>query len=476
MNNRALANRRRFSLTLERNLAVIFALLGILLTTLIALHWVVVIEPTLREDAESRSRAFAQAQANAIEILLRNGQRPDQLADEIRTALDSALLLKDQSTDTPFIRRITLALDEDLFDLGSGNLDTARGMYACAECFVTQIPLYDPEDHLLVGIATFYSSPQFLNDLIRNVRGKLLWVGGAMLVVIGFAWFGASRLLRRLGESEANLRTLFEVAPFPMILVQRGRPGVSQANQAAKTYLALEPDGTGQLTSAAWDALAVDGLPAGIGEQRETQILTRNRTRRWAVVSAMPLRFSGTSSRLITLADVSELKAIQDELRLASLTDGLTGAYNRRYLLQKLGEEIERAKRYGNELSVILFDLDGFKAINDTFGHRVGDEVLVKVAATLRACTRDVDVSGRYGGEEFLVVLPHTAGAAAIEVAERIRGAVKALTWSQRGLRVTISGGVCEYTGMDVDSLIEIADRRLYRAKEQGRNRIVGSP
>jgi hypothetical protein len=74
------------------------------------------------------------------------------------------------------------------------------------------------------------------------VRGKLLWVGGAMLLVIGFAWFGASRLLRRLGESESNLRTLFEAAPFPMILAERGLSGVTQANQAAKTYLALEPD------------------------------------------------------------------------------------------------------------------------------------------------------------------------------------------------------------------------------------------
>jgi diguanylate cyclase (GGDEF)-like protein len=157
------------------------------------------------------------------------------------------------------------------------------------------------------------------------------------------------------------------------------------------------------------------------------------------------------------------------------LTDGLTGAYNRRYLLQKLGEEIERAKRYGDELSVILFDLDSFKAINDTFGHRVGDEVLIKVAATLRACTRDVDVSGRYGGEEFLVILPHTSAASALEVAERIRGAVKALTWSQPELRVTVSGGVCEYAGMDVDGLVDIADQRLYRAKEGGRDRVVGT-
>jgi diguanylate cyclase (GGDEF)-like protein len=473
MNDRALTTHRRFSLTLERNLAVIFALLGILLTTLIALHWVIVIEPTLRADAESRSRAFAQAQTSGIETLLRNGHRPDEIANEIRTEIDAVLLLKDESTGTPFVQRITLILDGDLVELPPDSLNLTRGVDRCTDCFVTEVPLYDPDGHLLVGIAPFYSSPQFLNDLVRSVRGKLLWVGGGMLLVIGFAWFGASRVLRRLGESEANLRTLFEAAPFPMILAERGLTGVTQANQAAKTYLALEPDSTGRLNSTAWEALAADGLPAGIGEQRETQILTRDRSRRWAVVSAIPIRFSGVSSRLISLVDISELKAIQDNLRLASLTDGLTGAYNRRHLLQRLGEEIELAKRYGNELSVILLDLDSFKAINDTFGHRVGDEVLVKVAATLRECTRDVDVSGRYGGEEFLVILPHTSTAAAMEVAERIRCAVKALTWTQHGLRVTVSGGVCEYAGMDVDGLVEIADQRLYRAKEGGRDRVV---
>jgi diguanylate cyclase (GGDEF)-like protein len=476
MNERAFATRRRFSLTLERNLAVIFALLGILLTTLIALHWVLVIEPTLRADAESRSRAFAQAQTSGIESVLRNGHRPDQLAGEIRTELDAVLLLKDQSTDTPFVRRITLILDADLLALRPEDLSLAQGVERCADCFVTEIPLYDPDGHLLVGIATFYSSPQFLNDLVRSVRGKLLWVGGAMLLVIALAWLGASRVLRRLGESESNLRTLFEAAPFPMILAERGPGGVTQANQAAKSYLALEPDSTGRLNGAAWEALAADGLPAGIGEQRETRILTRDRSRRWAVVSAMPIRFSGVSSRLVSLVDISDLKAIQDDLRLASLTDGLTGAYNRHYLLKKLAEEIERAKRYGDELSVILLDLDFFKSINDNFGHRVGDEVLVKVAATLRTCMRDVDISGRYGGEEFLVILPHTACAKAMEVAERIRSAAKALTWRHRGLQVTASSGVCEYGGMDVDRLIEFADQRLCRAKEEGRDRVVGAP
>lgn len=474
MSNREFPTRRRLSLTLERYLAVIFALLGILLTALIALHWIFALEPALRAESETGSRALAQAQAGKIESLLSIGRDPARLAAELQTALDAALLLKDQSTGTPFVRRITLVLDYDLIDLPPGSLDLARGADRCPECFVTEIPLYDANEHLLVGIVTFYSSPQFLDDLTRDVRGKLLWVGGTMLMLIGIAWLGAGRVLRRLGESEDNLRTLFEAAPFPMALIEHGRPSITQANRAAMAYLALEPDGTGRLSSPAWEALAAGELPTRVGEQREIEILTPDQHRRWAMVSAIPLRFSGLSSRLISLVDVSELKAVQDELRLASLTDGLTGAYNRRHLLQTLGAEIERARRYGNDLSIILLDLDRFKAINDTFGHRIGDEVLIKVAAKLHDCTRDVDVTGRYGGEEFLVILPNTGATAALETAERIRRSVKALAWSQPGLRVTVSGGVCAYAGTDIDTLVESADQRLYAAKESGRDRIVG--
>ena len=162
MIDRALAVRRRFSLTLERNLAVIFALLGILLTALIALHWVLVIEPTLRADAESRSRAFARAQTSGIETLLRADHRPEQLADEIRTELDAVLLLKDESTGAPFVRRIVLVLDEELVALPPDSRNLARGVDQCPDCFVTEVPLYDPDGHLLVGIATFWSgSPPF---------------------------------------------------------------------------------------------------------------------------------------------------------------------------------------------------------------------------------------------------------------------------------------------------------------------------
>ena len=192
------------------------------------------------------------------------------------------------------------------------------------------------------------------------------------------------------------------------------------------------------------------------------------------MISTIPVQVSDVPGQLVSLVDVSELKAIQQELQRTSLTDSLTGLYNRRLLFQKLAEESERARRFAYRFSVILFDLDHFKAVNDRFGHRVGDEVLVRVAAEFRAAIRDADIAGRYGGEEFLVILPFAGAAEALEIAERIRRQVKGLTWSQPDLRMTLSGGVAEYADPDIDALVEAADHKLYEAKVAGRDRVVG--
>jgi diguanylate cyclase (GGDEF)-like protein len=134
---------------------------------------------------------------------------------------------------------------------------------------------------------------------------------------------------------------------------------------------------------------------------------------------------------------------------------------------------VARVDREGAVLSVILFDLDHFKSINDGFGHSVGDAVLTRVAEILRRCIRDADICGRYGGEEFLVILPSASQAVALEIAERIRTTVAAQQWTQPGLAVSISGGVAEYNGNGLAQLLETADKRLYRAKQAGRNRII---
>ncbi|AFL74441.1 GGDEF domain-containing protein [Thiocystis violascens] len=473
MTETTFAATRPLSPRFERNLALIFGLLGLILTILIGLHWSLVLEPTLRSEAESRSSALAQAQAQGIEKLLGGDVALDRLQIELQTALDAILLLKDRSTGAPFIRGIKLIVDYDLIGVPSGSLDVALGEDKCADCFVAQIPLYHPRNHQLVGIATCYSSPQFLEQLVRDVRIKLLWLGGTILGLIGFAWWESNRLLRRLGESESNLRNIFEAAPFPMMLIEADQGGLRQINRAAKAYLALSEDQNGRFSSESWRALHASGLPNQEEEPREMPILDVDGTLRWALVSTIPLRFSGAPSRLISLVDVSDMKKIQDELRAASFTDSLTGLYNRRYLFSRLISEIDLVNRYGHPLSVILFDLDHFKSINDTYGHGVGDEVLIQIAVVLRACIREVDVAGRYGGEEFLVILPHADAAKAKDIAERIRITLKTLKWPQPRLRVTVSAGVQEYSVESLDEFVEAADRKLYQAKEGGRDRVV---
>jgi two-component system, cell cycle response regulator len=157
-------------------------------------------------------------------------------------------------------------------------------------------------------------------------------------------------------------------------------------------------------------------------------------------------------------------------------TDGLTGLYNRRTLDEKLKEAITRARRSGQALAVALTDVDHFKRVNDTYGHGTGDEVLKGVSAALKSTARTSDVVGRYGGEEFVLVLEATDGEGAVRLAERARMAIKALSFSsEKGpLSVTSSFGVALYAeGDDALKLLERADQNLYRAKEAGRDRVV---
>jgi len=158
---------------------------------------------------------------------------------------------------------------------------------------------------------------------------------------------------------------------------------------------------------------------------------------------------------------------------LAELDD-LTGSFNRRCIMRFLDDEIARAHRAKVTCSIALMDLDWFKRINDTYGHPIGDEVLKTFAITVFANIRGVDRFGRYGGEEFLLVLPDTPHDVAVRMLERLRSIVAGLDWSafSQGMRVTVSAGVATLKASETaDTLLARADRGLYKAKAQGRNR-----
>jgi diguanylate cyclase (GGDEF)-like protein/PAS domain S-box-containing protein len=174
---------------------------------------------------------------------------------------------------------------------------------------------------------------------------------------------------------------------------------------------------------------------------------------------------------------VNEIEKLHAELREQALRDPLTGLYNRRYLSETLAREIVRVTREKIALSVVISDIDHFKAINDTYGHQVGDKFLIEIANLMRNHARGSDIVCRYGGEEFLLVLPGTSLDSAAKRAEEIREKCAELNLQHEGkaLRVTMSFGVATYPmhGKEAEKIIIKADQALYQSKNAGRNRVT---
>jgi diguanylate cyclase (GGDEF)-like protein len=166
------------------------------------------------------------------------------------------------------------------------------------------------------------------------------------------------------------------------------------------------------------------------------------------------------------------VKAHADVMSIAANIDHLTGTSNRRAIAHALQHALGESQIAGVELAIILLDIDNFKQINDTYGHDVGDQVLIDIAGLLRQQLRATDTLGRWGGEEFIVVVTETNLAATVQLAERLRAAIADHSQPLVG-RVTLSFGVAKALAGDTpDTLIKRADEALYRAKQQGRNRV----
>jgi diguanylate cyclase (GGDEF)-like protein/PAS domain S-box-containing protein len=168
--------------------------------------------------------------------------------------------------------------------------------------------------------------------------------------------------------------------------------------------------------------------------------------------------------------DISERKKFEELLYRQSITDPLTNIYNRRFFMQMLEQEMERTRRYGKSFSVIMFDLDHFKSVNDRFGHAAGDMVLKSVADMIKGRIRKTDYFARWGGEEFIILLPETSVEDAAGLAEELREQLSSMTLPEVG-RVTASFGVAGYRTSDtIDTILMRADSMLYEAKAAGRN------
>jgi diguanylate cyclase (GGDEF)-like protein len=178
------------------------------------------------------------------------------------------------------------------------------------------------------------------------------------------------------------------------------------------------------------------------------------------------------------LALVNAEKFLQARER--AFVDDVTDLYNARYLLAALDREVSRAHRYGLEVSVLFLDIDHFKHVNDRYGHLVGSGVLRELGGVLQGCVRSIDTVGRYGGDEFAVLLVDTGISGALQVAERIRRTVAATTFRGErnlSLQITLSGGAATYPlhGMSWQELLDRSDKAMYLAKARGRDRICAA-
>ena len=186
----------------------------------------------------------------------------------------------------------------------------------------------------------------------------------------------------------------------------------------------------------------------------------------------------GSSMREALYKRGNELKEAHARIEELAQLDELTGLLNRRYIMKSLNAEMARAQRTGVACSVAIIDLDFFKRINDQFGHPVGDEALRTFAVTLLANLRIIDKLGRYGGEEFLLILPDTAKDQAARTLDRLRAIVSEVDWTaiSAGMNLTMSAGICSVRQEDsADDILSRADAALYRAKDAGRNRVVAA-
>jgi diguanylate cyclase (GGDEF)-like protein len=247
-------------------------------------------------------------------------------------------------------------------------------------------------------------------------------------------------------------------------------------NSAAEELLGR---GAAAITEAGFERLLDD--PAGIARCLSlppgTPLTLAYRGRTLSVMAAKISRADGHFIGMAAhLRDVTEECRMEEELLRLSSTDGLTGLWNRRHLEAALEQEVTRAISLQRSLAVILFDVDHFKRFNDTHGHALGDQALRDIASATRDCLRTVDVACRYGGEEFLFILPETDQAGAGVVAERMREAVAAIRVEGISLSVSIGvAGLVEVGATTPRELTAVADAALYRAKHGGRNCVIAA-
>jgi len=320
---------------------------------------------------------------------------------------------------------------------------------------------------------------------------SILMENGKEIGYIGFFTDISARiaLQAKFLESEERFRGIFESARDAIVSVGEGGV-VVMANRAAQELLGYGEESLSGMEAAGlfpdrfvayWKEISLYASGQGPGNEHrnfEIPVLSKAGAEIPVQLTLAEKIVRGQRIQTAILRNISDRKALEEELRLQSITDTLTELYNRRHFHSLARNETERSLRNGNPFSILLMDVDRFKQYNDAFGHDEGDKVLRALGEEIRKNIRTMDTGFRHGGEEFLVLLPETAGEAAIVPAERLRKRFSAIPFlphpDEEPRRVTLSIGVAEFhPGTSIDDLVRSADRAMYAAKNAGRNRTV---
>lgn len=461
---------------------------------------------------------------NVIDITKRKSTERE--LQQIKKELENALIWKNAIFDTSSIGMLALTGDRIITEVNP-MMEELFG-FSKDEMMGKNVAMIhvSKETYRHFGVR-FYMQTAFHKTVeteyqFKRKDGKLFWakISGSAIdskdLSKGVIWAIIDITKRKEKEKEVEeikglMEAAFEQNPTPMILMSYPDKVLRIINTASLKFLEIEDmyehiqentlddlvllneqiskvyysDGTLVENEKLPLFLALRGIST---KNQELKIITETGKEKWSLVSGGPIfnKQGNLIAGMIAFPEITKLKLIEKELekknsllieanqilREKSVKDSLTNIYNHQFIFNALQKTLEQAERYEEKVSIMMADIDHFKRVNDVYGHQTGDQVIIGVAKIIRENIRKADLLGRYGGEEYLVILPRTSQKEALVVAEKIRQNIENESFTSQGLKVTISIGVAEYCGEKVTALVNKADECLYKAKRRGRNRI----
>lgn len=314
--------------------------------------------------------------------------------------------------------------------------------------------------------------------------GPALLLFGTVLVLRILKHDEQARKQKMLRDSEEQLRAVLRNMPYP-IGIARVRDGTmlySNLRTREETKAPAQVQGEQRapdfcVNAQDWWDMVRRALDEGFVRDCEVQMKDYEGRPFWTLISAQPLHFKDEPCVLTSFVNINERKQAEERLQFSASHDVLTGLPNRVMFNERLSQTLAQAQRHPRRIAVLFIDLDGFKEVNDTFGHDVGDALLKEIATRLRSCLRKGDVVGRHGGDEFVVLIEEFDQPEQLAVVARkiIRATAHPVVERGRECRVTASVGIALYPqdGEDAETLLRSADSAMYEAKVQGKNRFL---